>query len=623
MNNNSQISYNDSRLETINSIRSSLTSRINKAKPKHVQFPQTPITTLPLDKYNDIINSSMRNYQLTYQDFEKKKLSSRNNLITYEDQVEIRKVHNFNKSFENRLGPLNEESSLKVNVQELNYKNPYNSISILRNNHFIYNEINKDFLLRQKQKFDDSIKTFEGYTMKYKVKMPKIRVAIIQPKFNVDVPIIDISKDNKEEIKKKEEKVLPPIPESQKLRLFSYYKYPNINFPEGREQFSISTNGNDIIISGGISSQMKQMYIWSLNISKLTWTKIKTQNNTNCRFGHTGIIYQNKMYIYGGRTKYTNSSLTVGFEIYNFFDNTFSTPQIAKNGVENRRNHIAELLGNQMLIHGGITEEKEILNDTHILNFSPLKWTMASINYLTPGPKLFGHASCTVIPNDVLTNHKFNIYKYPDSEALKNLMNNSRIKEKGIYIFGGKNKENGGISNQLWILILGQKPLEWVQPLTQGQIPSPRYFHTMNFYEKRGFIIIHGGRNDEMSDSFALNDTFILNLDNFNWMKIELYNNEISNFNVFCRCGHQSVIYSNKLIIIGGMNSNNYIGSSLFIINLDFYYNSKIKNYDQMMIDKLSNNNDLESRNQIYDLKNELRENKLAIVSDFSLPPIK
>ena len=224
MNNNSQISYNDSRLETINSIRSSLTSRINKAKPKHVQFPQTPITTLPLDKYNDIINSSMRNYQLTYQDFEKKKLSSRNNLITYEDQVEIRKVHNFNKSFENRLGPLNEESSLKVNVQELNYKNPYNSISILRNNHYIYNEINKDFLLRQKQKFDDSIKTFEGYTMKYKVKMPKIRVAIIQPKFNVDVPIIDISKDNKEEIKKKKKKYYLQF---QKVKNYVYFHITN------------------------------------------------------------------------------------------------------------------------------------------------------------------------------------------------------------------------------------------------------------------------------------------------------------------------------------------------------------------------------------------------------------
>ena len=623
MNNYSQISYNNSALETINSIRSSLTSRVKKTKPKHISFPQSANSTLPIDKYNNLINSSMRNYQLTYQDLERKKLSQLNKFITYEDQMEIRKVHNFNKSFENKLGPLNEETSLKVVVPELNYKNPYNSISILRNNHFIYNEINKDFLLRQKQKFDDSIKVFEGYTMKYKVKMPKIRIAIIQPKFNVDVPIIDKSKENKEEIKKKEDKVLPPIPENQKLRLFSYYKYPNLNFPEGREQFSISTNGNNIVITGGISSQMKQMYIWSLNISQLTWTKIKTQNNTNCRFGHSGIIYQNKMYLYGGRTKYINSSLTVGFEIFNFNDNTFSTPQISKNGVENRRNHIAELLGNQMLIHGGITKEKEILNDTHILNFTPLKWTMASINYLTPGPKLFGHSSCTVIPNAVVTNHKFNIYKYPDSEALKNLINDSRVKEKGIYIFGGKNKENGGISNQLWILILGQKPLQWVQPLTDGKIPSPRYFHSMNYYEKGGFVIIHGGRNDEMSDSFAFNDTFILNLENFNWMEIELYNSELSNFNVFCRCGHQSVIYSNKLIIIGGMNSNNYIGSSLFVVNLDFYFNPKIKHHEQIMIDKLSGNNDLESRNQVNDLKSGLRENKLAIVSDFSLPPIK
>ena len=203
MNNYSQISYNNSALETINSIRSSLTSRVKKAKPKHISFPQSANSTLPIDKYNNLINSSMRNYQLTYQDLERKKLSQLNKFITYEDQMEIRKVHNFNKSFENKLGPLNEETSLKVVVPELNYKNPYNSISILRNNHFIYNEINKDFLLRQKQKFDDSIKVFEGYTMEYKVKMPKIRIAIIQPKFNVDVPIIDKSKENKEEIKKK------------------------------------------------------------------------------------------------------------------------------------------------------------------------------------------------------------------------------------------------------------------------------------------------------------------------------------------------------------------------------------------------------------------------------------
>ena len=619
--NTSQISISNSPLNTINSIRNSLTSRHNNKKLKNLKYPHTPITILPLDKYNDLIQSSMKNYHLTYED-EKKSNLPKANFITYDDQVLIKRMYNFNKSFENKLGYLNEESALKVNVPELNYRNPYNSISILRNNHFIYNEINKDFLLRQKQKFDDSIKIFEGYTMKYKVKMPKIRVAVVQPKFDIEVPVIDMNKENENSKKKKDEKVLPPIPQNEQLRLFSYYKYPNVNFPEGREQFSLSTKGNEIIISGGISSQMKQLYIWSLNVNTLSWKKIKTSNATNCRFGHSGIIYQNKMYLFGGRTKYTNSSLTVGFEIYNFNDNTFSTPQIVKNGVSNRRNHISELLGTQMLIHGGVSEDNEILNDTYILNFNPLKWNVASINYYTPGPKLFGHSSCTVIPNDVVSSHKFSIYKYPDTEALKNLIKDNRVKEKGIYIFGGKNKENGGICNQLWILILGKKPLDWVQPVTGGKPPSPRYFHSMNYYEKGGFIIIHGGRNDEMSDSFALNDTFILDLENFNWMKIELYNNELSNFNVFSRCGHQSVIYSNKLIILGGMNSNNYLGSALLIVNLDFYYNSKMRHQDEMLFDKLDNNDEY-SKNKIRDLKNGLRQNHLGIVTDLNLPPIK
>ena len=125
-----------------------------------------------------------------------------------------------------------------------------------------------------------------------------------------------------------------------------------------------------------------------------------------------------------------------------------------------------------------------------------------------------------------------------------------------------------------------------------------------------------------MSDSFALNDTFILDLENFNWMKIELYNNELSNFNVFSRCGHQSVIYSNKLIILGGMNSNNYLGSALLIVNLDFYYNSKMRHQDEMLFDKLDNNDEY-SKNKIRDLKNGLRQNHLGIVTDLNLPPIK
>jgi len=52
---------------------------------------------------------------------------------------------------------------------------------------------------------------------------------------------------------------------------------------------------------------------------------------------------------------------------------------------------------------------------------------------------------------------------------------NNLIKEKGTYIFGGKMKEEWGLSNQLSILITGKKALEWVQPQTKGKTPTPRH----------------------------------------------------------------------------------------------------------------------------------------------------
>ena len=36
--------------------------------------------------------------------------------------------------------------------------------------------------------FDDSIKNYEAYTMKYKTKMPKIRITSLLPKFSNSIP---------------------------------------------------------------------------------------------------------------------------------------------------------------------------------------------------------------------------------------------------------------------------------------------------------------------------------------------------------------------------------------------------------------------------------------------------
>ena len=78
----------------------------------------------------------------------------------------------------------------------------------------------------------------------------------------------------------------------------------------------------------------------------------------------------------------------------------------------------------------------------------------------------------------------------------------------GIYIFGGKTEKNL-MSNDLWIVKLGSKPVEWIKAETEGKSPCPRYLHSMNFFEERNFIIIYGGKNESNNESCVLNDIFL------------------------------------------------------------------------------------------------------------------
>ena len=615
-------SQNHKQKKTLQEIQKSFLNFLNSNIPFEI-----PDQNVPFDDYVDVINTSMSHYQLN-DNMNKKKVDddedSKVNLqesrfISKDDTLLIKKMYDNNKSFISKnLNPFSDESLLKVNIPERDYKNPYQSLNIISNNHNIYDEVSKDFLYRQKRLFDDSIKNFEGFTMKYKVKMPKIKVVSIQPKINYEIPVVNLTQDKK----KKEVQILPQIPTSESLKLFCYYKYPHRNFPEGRQQFSLCAKEGDIYLAGGMSSSMKQLSLWKLNLEKLEWTKIKTSNIATCRYGHSGLIYQNKLYLFGGLQKFTNTSLCAGFEIFSFQDNSFSTPSLpGKTAPCNRRGHIAEIVGQQMLIYGGINDTGEILSDCYILNFNPLKWFNVTINPYSPGPSVYGHASSLAIQRDVLLNHRFNIYKYPDNDIM-NKLNSSRIKERGMYVFGGKTKEEGGLSNELWILIMGKKPLEWVQPVTKGKPPCPRYYHSMDYYEKGNFLIVHGGRNDDVSKTSALNDTFIFDLENFEWMSVQLYS-QISNFQVFTRYGHSSIIFSNKLIILGGMNNSNYLGSSILVLNLDFYYTTKLKTAEEIMIDKLKQSGDPEDRRKIDKLKNNLRKNQLGVVTEVFLPPIK
>ena len=443
--------------------------------------------------------------------------------------------------------------------------------------------------------------------------MPKVHITDILLKEPSNIPLINIAK------KKKSVNILSYLEKAKKdLKFFSYYKYPVKNFPEGREQFSICRQDNDIIITGGISTKMKTLAIWRLNLTTLEWKKVKTDNPIENRYGHTALSMNNKLYIFGGKTKYLNTSYMNNLDIFSLAERKIINCQINGEKPENRKSHIAIFVGPQMLIHGGINVDGKILDDSYLFNMHTLTWNKCIINKICEHPKLWGHACCLVIPGQILYNPKFSIYSFPEFDTVKK----KNIKKKGLFVFGGKSNEDG-LSNQLWILLMGKKPLEWIKVDTKGKPPIARYFHTMNFYERGNYVIIHGGRNDIFSDKSALNDTFLLNLENFEWLEVKLYSN-ISNFNVANRCGHQSIIYSDKLIILGGMNNNNYLGSSLLIINLDFSYsNNPFKDNVESKLMELSDINSANAIKKAAQIKKDLKLKEIGVVNNVSLPIIK
>ena len=573
--------------------------------------------TKDFNQYTENLEKSMNGYQMSYPQEEDEYDSDYLHLNKYINKVDkelFRKIHNYNNNYGNTNKDISSKvSHIKIGVNQMEYPNPLKSLGIIRNNHYIYSELNKNNLTRQSESFNKQIEEINHINLIYGKKMPKVHITDILLKEPSNIPLINIAK------KKKSVNILSYLEKAKKdLKFFSYYKYPVKNFPEGREQFSICRQDNDIIITGGISTKMKTLAIWRLNLTTLEWKKVKTDNPIENRYGHTALSMNNKLYIFGGKTKYLNTSYMNNLDIFSFTERKIINCQINGEKPENRKYHIAIFVGTQMLIHGGINVDGKILDDSYLFNMHALTWNKCIINKICEHPKLWGHACCLVIPGQILYNPKFSIYSFPEFDTVKK----KNIKKKGLFVFGGKSNEDG-LSNQLWILLMGKKPLEWIKVDTKGKPPIARYFHTMNFYERGNYVIIHGGRNDIFSDKSALNDTFLLNLENFEWLEVKLYSN-VSNFNVVNRCGHQSVIYSDKLIILGGMNNNNYLGSSLLIINLDFSYsNNPFKDNVESKLMELSDINSANAIKKAAQIKKDLKLKEIGVVNNVSLPIIK
>ena len=413
---------------------------------------------------------------------------------------------------------------------------------------------------------------------------------------------------------------------------------------------------NKLFLFGGLlTSDKNDLWMLEIKNKEYRWKQIKynKEGNFNPRYGHSCVLFNNSFYIFGGnlnlkKLKYpledmlvynikTNTMKIGSFkaEKYTFTSKNIESPQ--------RRNHIAQVIGWNMIVHGGIDISKEylrdinpnvneeeirineheiknmdlhgnVLSDFMALDLITFKWmNLSNIVYKIKGKKLkqiknrvprVYHSSCLILSyENILKGNKLNIYKnnlYIKDDISENEIIEEKqkfeIKYEGIYIFGGLD-DYFKDTNNLFILHCFRNPLVFFEPVINGAPPSPRHMAVMDFNKTLNFITIYGGK-----DTYHIfNDLFILDIMNFQWIKIELFGPQ----SICGRMGHCSGIINEKLYIFGGCDENNkYPSAKVLCIELDLLRNKKLsKIFEFAKSALIQNSKDRTARNVLQLLK--------------------
>ena len=365
-----------------------------------------------------------------------------------------------------------------------------------------------------------------------------------------------------------------------------YCKYLPQGFsnPNSRIEATFTPYFNNLFLFGGLQSR-EESDLWMLDTTNknFSWKKIifSKEINFNPRYGHTAVIFNDSLYIYGG--KFNLKQLKYPLEdilVYHISSNTMKIGifKNEKNYVSRkyiyipcRRNHIAHVIGWNMIVHGGIDISKENLRDNYqefymydkksvdnknneniiincpmlgdfmALDLNTFKWMKLSsivqkkknskkIYHFKNLPRAY-HSSCLVLTQEhIIKGNKLNIYRNDINNDEDNIFiqndgskSNFDIKFEGIYIFGGID-EYFKETNNLFILHCFRNPLVLFEPKINGLPPSHRQMASMNFNKILNYITIYGGK----SINQVLGDLFILDIMNFQWINVRLFGASIN-----------------------------------------------------------------------------------------------
>jgi len=226
--------------------------------------------------------------------------------------------------------------------------------------------------------------------------------------------------------------------------------------------------------TGESSREYTSIDVHVLNTTTFRWTKHPVSNfpyleNDDIlpykRYGHTAVVYKDKIYIWGGRNDQASCAVLFCFDT---FYHCWTAPQTTGDIPLARDGHTACVWKHYMYIFGGFEEETDsFAKSVHVLDLETMHWRYIHTVGDEPAVRDFHSAACL--------NDRMYIFGGRGTESRHSLY----LPGKEIYC------------DELWYLDLHTH--KWYNPYTTGIRPIGRRSHSAFVYNDKMYIF--GGYN--------------------------------------------------------------------------------------------------------------------------------
>ena len=351
--------------------------------------------------------------------------------------------------------------------------------------------------------------------------------------------------------------------------------YSGSEHPSKRWGHSAILYNKSMIIFGGHHLQRNLSNIYSLDFTTLTWSKIEPFGNPPpARDSHSAIIYNNTdMIIFGG-----NGSTGKLNDLWNFnlIDKKWTKLTSEGSPPSARDGHLSSLIYNKyMVIYSGLDDKDEVAKDIFLFDIDNKKWIDCEI--------------------------EGNIMQNRDGQSCG-------LVEDIMYLFGGQGPGDDEYSNDLFMLKFNISDNLKIKPkaiislveISNKIKPKERASHCCTVYKEQ-YLIISGGESKKKE---PLDDIWIFDLKTKCYTKVELVGNE----KIEGRFCHASMIYGDYLALYGGMKNSDVTLDNLTILNIDLNQNKKINNKNNNKSFEILNNNKRKKINDNININNKSKE---------------